>query len=380
MLTIAFVSLASPPHAAELTAGYTFDRYASDFGKTFSDEGDRRARAALFADRLESILAHNAGPSSYRKGVNEFTDRTEEEYGAMLGGRASVVAGTAGASTFNATGRMLPSDVDWRTCGPFSDHPLCPLAERPASRITTAVKNQGQCGSCWAFGSTATLEAHFAIATGRAEDLSPQHLVSCSPNVDDCGGMGGCAGSTADVAYAWLRDNGGLASAFTYGYSSGVGGATGMCEAKRTAPLAAIGGLGKPTSNDYKALMEAVAMVGPVAVNVYASSWRDYESGVFDGCSYNASIAINHVVALEGYGVDPTHGAYWLIRNSWGTSFGEKGYIRLLREPSPVCGADTRPGAGWDCKPYPKSVQVCGMCGVAYQPTYPTGVHLAGSQ
>jgi cathepsin L len=370
----------APPRASTLSVAYTFAHYQADFGKAYDPE-EREWRGVLFSQRLQSILEHNKGVSTYKKGVNALTDLTDTEVAAMLGGRASVVATpkSVAVTPFASSAQAdIPTAVDWRACSPFADHPECPLETRPASRITTAVKNQGHCGSCWAFGSTATLEGHFSLATGRSEDLAPQHLVSCSPNADDCGGTGGCSGSTADVAYTWLAANGGLASSFTYGYESGTTGDTGRCDKARTTPLAAVGGIGKPTSNDYSALMEAIATVGPVAVNVYASSWRDYESGVFDGCDYNSSIAINHVVALEGYGTDAATGrSYWLVRNSWGTTFGEVGYIRLLREASPTCGMDAQPGDGWDCKPYPKSVKVCGMCGVAYEPTYPTGVTAA---
>lgn len=90
--------------------------------------------------------------------------------------------------------------------------------------------------------------------------------------------------------------------------------------------------------------------------------------------------ASQHVVVLEGYGTDDASGLdYWLVRNSWSTAYGEHGYIRLLREKRPVCGTDAQPGSGWDCAPYPRSEKVCGMCGIAYEPTYPTGVGVAGT-
>ena len=373
-------------------AAYSFESYSHDFQKNFANEDERQARRMLFEQRLQNIIAHNLlNSSNYSKGVNHMTDWTEAEFARAMGRRDSTqstshqpLAPPGSHQPLEGRLRRSPSDplpaaVDWRACSPWADSPLCPLATRPASPITTSVKNQGHCGSCWAFGSTATLEAHFSLATGRSEALSPQHLVSCAPNPGDCGGTGGCQGSTADVAYGWLAKSGGLASAYTYGYASGLNGSTGVCDQARTTPLATVGGIGKPTSNDYQALMEAVASVGPIAVNVYASTWRDYAGGIFDGCKYSGGLPINHVVVLEGYGTDSATGLdYWLIRNSWSTAFGEKGYIRLLREPKPVCGTDTQPGSGWDCAPYPKSVMVCGMCGVAYEPTYPTGVGVSG--
>ena len=393
LLTLAISILASPPPFDRYVHDLGFDRYVQDFGKRY-DAQEYVRRRALFESRLLEIVRHNndAG-SSYAKGVNSFTDVSDAEFEAMMGGRATTTKKalhndvTSNASTAPLAGRLrrsasdaLPDAVDWRACTPWADSPLCPLATRPLSPIVTPVKNQGHCGSCWAFASTATLESHFSLQSGRSEDLSPQHLVSCAPNDDDCGGTGGCSGSTADVAYTWLSQVGGLASAYTYGYTSGVDGADGKCEEARSTPLAAVEGLGKPKSNDYDALMAAVATIGPIAVNVYASTWRDYESGIFTGCNYSSDIAINHVVVLEGYGMDAATGlGYWLIRNSWSTTFGEHGYIRLLREPAPVCGVDSEPGSGWDCKPFPPSVEVCGMCGVAYQPTYPAGVKVANA-
>ena len=383
-MLVLFAALASWPRAFELSTAYTFEAYTADFGKRYSSAREEADRRAIFNARLQSIVAHNSRRPAprYLKGVGELTDRTDAERAALLGGRG-ITATTASALTnvtsISATHRgRRPAAVDWRACSPYSDSELCPLGARPAAPIVTAVKNQGHCGSCWAFASTAALEAHLSLATGRHETLSPQHLVSCAPNDDKCGGTGGCAGSTADVAYTWLAKSGGLASAFSYGYSSGTEGASGKCDVGRTAPLAALTGIAKPRSNDYEALLDAVATAGPVAVNVYASAWHDYESGVYDGCGYDADIELNHVVVLEGYGTDAATGDdYWLIRNSWSTSFGELGYIRLLREKSPMCATDSTPGSGWDCAPYPKRVSVCGQCGVAYQPTYPVGVTVA---
>jgi len=96
-------------------------------------------------------------------------------------------------------------------------------------------------------------------------------------------------------------------------------------------------------ANDYDSLLNAVATVGPVAVAVDASTWHNYESGIFNGCDYNANIDVNHVVVLEGYGHDDVLGDYWLIRNSWGTGYGENGYIRLARESVQTCGVDHTP-------------------------------------
>ena len=155
--------------------------------------------------------------------------------------------------------------------------------------------------------------------------------------------------------------------------------------ARRTCPAtedlqvkAGISGYIKLEENNAADVMAALATVGPLAVNVDASNWHNYESGVYDGCSYE-EMDIDHVVVLVGYGVDEeTKTPYWLIRNSWSPTFGEAGYIRLLREApeDTKCGVDTSPQDGTGCDgaatQYP-----CGQCGVVFDVSYPTGAFLA---
>lgn len=121
--------------------------------------------------------------------------------------------------------------------------------------------------------------------------------------------------------------------------------------------------------------MEAVAFSGPISVVVDGSTWGSYRGGVFDGCSDDPDL--NHAVQLVGYGQDQrTMELYWLIRNSWGTSWGENGYMRLKRDPFPNCGTDNKPQEGTGCKGGPHYVTVCGTCGILYDTSYPTGTYL----
>mmetsp|Transcript_6565 Transcript_6565/g.27073 ORF Transcript_6565/g.27073 Transcript_6565/m.27073 type:complete len:122 (+) Transcript_6565:305-670(+) len=118
--------------------------------------------------------------------------------------------------------------------------------------------------------------------------------------------------------------------------------------------------------------MDAVASVGPLAVNVDASAWSSYESGVFTGCDMQAP-DLDHVVQLVGYGTDAgSNMDYWLVRNSWAPSWGEDGYIRIYRDSTAsTCGVDTTPQDGTGCNGGPKNVTVCGSCGILYDVTYP---------
>lgn len=144
-----------------------------------------------------------------------------------------------------------------------------------------------------------------------------------------------------------------------------------------TPPVATITGYAKLTENSYDELMNAVATVGPVAVVVDASNWHAYESGIFNGCDQETP-DLNHGVVLVGYGEE--HGEkYWLVRNSWAPTYGEKGYIRVARQDNEneLCGIDVTPQDGTACAGDNEPVKVCGTCGMLYDTSYPVGAKLA---
>ena len=122
--------------------------------------------------------------------------------------------------------------------------------------------------------------------------------------------------------------------------------------------------------------MNAVASVGPIAVSVDASNWHSYESGVFAGCNQQ-NPDVDHAVTLVGYGEENGQ-KYWLVRNSWGTSWGENGYIKLEKfgEGKEPCGTDTAPESGFVCEGGPSTITVCGTSGMLSGSSYPTGAKL----
>jgi cathepsin L len=132
-------------------------------------------------------------------------------------------------------------------------------------------------------------------------DLSVQQVTSCAPNLADCGGSGGCAGSTAELAFDYVSSSSGLVQEYQYSYSS-YDGVTGACSARGARGGAKIAGFVQLPANNYTALMNAIAFAGPVAINVAASSWSAYETGVFSGCNQEDP-DVNHVVSAVGYGV-----------------------------------------------------------------------------
>ena len=136
-------------------------------------------------------------------------------------------------------------------------------------------------------------------------------------------------------------------------------------------------------ANNYTALMHAVATVGPISISVDASPWMFYSGGIFDGMGLpplgsngkgHCGTTIDHAVQLVGYGTDGGKD-YWLVRNSWGATWGEDGYIRIQRygEGREPCGEDTSPGDGTGCAGGPSKVKVCGLCGIMSYSSYPTG-------
>jgi len=307
---------------------------------------------------LKIILEHNKNESlSWRLGVNRFTDRTEEELKAWNGLNKGMMherrfAEKREESVSDIDISALPTEVDWRRKGAI-----------------TPVKDQGRCGSCWAFAAAATVESMWQIATGQLYELSEQNILDCTPNPLKCGGTGGCQGATVELAYDMVKEYG-IATEWTYPYIS-YSGNNFDCKRESAPAVAHISSYTVLPPNELEPLMKAVAEIGPIAVSVDASKWFLYESGVFDGCN-QVNPDIDHAVQLVGYGSDNKLGDYWLVRNSWGPVWGEMGYIRLKRTSDLRCGIDVTPQDGNGCENGPPQVKVCGTCGILYDNVYPT--------
>jgi len=342
----------------EAPHGYTFEQYLVDFGK-FYEPSEFAMRKALFESRVAEVVAHNNQENaSWRKGINKFSDMTMEEFRRNLGHSSSMSqtmrASMPLAPELNMPAAGLPDSVDWRTKG-----------------VVTKVKDQGGCGSCWAFAAIETIESSLTQATGKTLLLSAQNMVSCTKNPQHCGGTGGCAGATSELGYQYVAEKG-IASEADYPYRA----ITGTCDESKK-KSAHIGGFVKLKENNYTDLLVAIATIGPIAVSVDAEPWMSYSSGVFTGCGFSR-IDINHAVQLVGYGT-ASGKDYWIVRNSWGQWWGEQGYIRIFKHSDgdmKWCGPDPTPQDGTGCDGGPPVVTVCGSCGIWYDSSYPTGVSL----
>lgn len=349
--------------AAREKADYRWSDFVVEFEKVYSGE-EAQSRQEIFEQNLAKIQQHNKAGASWTAGVNAFTDLTVEEFRQITRGRSRFSASVAAPERSSATlaSADLPDSKDWRTNQP---------------PVVTAVKNQGGCGSCWAFSATQSVESAVAIATGKLLTLAPQEYVDCVQNPLQCGGTGGCQGATAELAFNHTMSVGqGLESDYKYKGSDGT-----CKEGSGLKPAVGLHGFVKLPVNNYSALIGAVVNVGPISISVDAGAlgWQLYERGVFEGCpkktlfTPNPNVAIDHAVQLLGYGADGGKD-YYLVRNSWGAAWGEKGYIRIVRHANnETCFTDKTPKDGNGCKVGPPSLEVCGPCGILSDSSYPTG-------
>jgi len=335
-----------------------FLRFQEKHGKVYASKSEEEKRFNIFKENYGKSIQHNrSGVSTYTVGINQFSDLTTQEFKDNYLGLKRV-AGTPGNMTARIS-KELPDYVNWVEEG-----------------AVTGVKNQGQCGSCWAFATTEQIESYMKINGGDLMELSAQQVTSCTPNVLQCGGSGGCMGSVTQLGFNYLQLFGQMSES-NYPYVSGGSSQTEDCTHDPSIAEVTLTGYNTLPTNNQEAVMTHLAEVGPLSIAVDASSWGSYTGGVFNGCSFDENISINHGVQLVGYGSDfGPLGVfdYWLVRNSWGPTWGEEGYIRMARTAD--CGVNSTPMDGTACVNGPGTDQqtVCGMCGMLLDASYPIGV------
>lgn len=359
LLTLALLAVAVScrrPKWHELSAAYTYDQYLTDFRKVYG-EGEKAQREQNFKKNLAKVLVHNSEQRSYKLGVNHLSDLSDMELVAMRGGRYEPSYKEKYSKPHQPKENFeAPASVDYRTRVPS---------------VLTAVKDQGQCGDCWAHAVTESIESAYALATGELFVLSQQQVTSCTPMTGSCYS---CNGSFPSLGFDYVVEAG-ITEEWIYPFES----YTGTFPACKSQPfintpvqtIANISGYTNVASNHQQDVMEALTNLGPLAILVDASDWSFYESGVFDGCDYANNISLDHAVNLVGYGSEAGTD-YWIVRNSWAPSWGESGFIRLAKPAVPQCGWNV--GAAHSAGCYgsgPDQVWSCGQCGVLFAPQFP---------
>lgn len=304
----------------------TWQQWKLQNNKQYSLAEDRK-RFEIFVDNVEKIAAENSKGMSHKLALNKFSDLTTEEFGEKYIGGYVPSARFPGLKSvpWEYPATAAPDEIDWVSKGGVN-----------------AVKNQGQCGSCWAFSTVAAIEGRLYSASKKLLSLSEEQLVQCD-KVDS-----GCNGGLMDNGFKFVEKHA-LCTEDDYPYSSG-GGTTGSCKSSCKGQVTVKGFTDVPRQ-DEDALKAAVAEgVVSVAIEADKMVFQSYRSGVLDkpGCGTQ----LDHGVAAVGYGKDGGVD-YWKVRNSWGSSWGEKGYIRMARGKN--------------------------YCGIAESASYPTGATDSGA-
>jgi C1A family cysteine protease len=292
--------------SSSLEAKKLFADFKKQYHKLYTPREEQR-RFSIFQENLRKAAENQAKNPKARFGVNKFSDLSTEEFAQkyLMPNFDKSKFPKLPAKNFSAPARPNargcspdPTTYDWDSCG-----------------VCTPVYNQGQCGSCWAFSATETIESYFALDGGQLTQLSMQQIVDC-----DTGGQDqGCNGGFPSSAYQYVQSAGGLDPLSDYPYTA----EDGTCAFNAQEVVATVTNSQSISGESGLYSQTSSSSGGPVSVCVDASSWSSYNGGVLTSCGNN----VDHCVQLVGYNGYNSDGAYWVVRNSWGTDWGENGFI-----------------------------------------------------
>merc|ERR1712071_108669 len=305
----------------------SWEEFKDKYTKEYDDANEEDYRKNVWSSNVGFISSHNAeyenGLHDFSVGENEFADMTPDEITSYFNGLTMEESRQTGMIFFSDVSmESLPTEVDWRKNG-----------------SVTPVKNQGHCGSCWAFSATGSLEgAHFA-KTGKLVSLSEQNLVDCAAKE----GNHGCMGGLMDLAFKYVKDNGGIDTEASYNYTAKTGK---QCLFNKTNIGATLVNWRDVKTGSEEDLESAVAQIGPISVGIDAAhkGFQMYKEGVYYSAMCSSK-RLDHGVLAVGYGsrmVSSFKQEYWIVKNSWGESWGNKGYIWMAKGLNNMCGIATQ--------------------------------------
>jgi cathepsin L len=282
-------------------------------------------RYTVFKHNMDKVITHNKSGKSWTLAMNKFGDMTGEEFKATMTGYnfrdRSYVQSINGPKPKlgHRNEKHSPDAVDWRT-----------------KNVVTPVKDQKQCGSCWAFSATGSMEGAWAIKHKRLVSLSEQQLVDCS----QAQGNQGCNGGLMDQAFQYVIANGGITDEGDYPYTA----QDGTCADPLPKSVASITSYTDVQSQGSKhSLLDDAVAQQPVSVAIEAdqSIFQMYSGGVINDASCGTNL--DHGVLAVGYDTDPSAGPYYIVKNSWGAGWGLNGYVYIARTDDNICGILTEP-------------------------------------
>jgi cathepsin L len=297
--------------------------YKRAYHKVYESAEIEELRKLIFFKNLAGVVLHNyqakLGEKSFTLGINKYSDMDHEEFVRTMNGYKGGNLESKG-STYMSPEQpiVLPVNVDWSTKG-----------------YVTPVKDQGQCGGCYSFSTTGAMEGQLFRKTGKLVSLSEQNILDCSGTW----GNEACNGGLMDDSFQYIQDNGGIDTEDSYPYTA----ANGTCQYDSTQSGGTNTGHVDCPSGDESRLQEIVATIGPISVAIDASqpSFQSYSSGIYNETACSSS-NLDHAVLVVGYGTtSDTNQDFWLVKNSWGVSWGIKGYIRMARNSKNQCGIAT---------------------------------------
>lgn len=296
-----------------------WESFKAEHAKSYSTMEEESQRFGFFLENLKIADIRNDAEMKNKgtavHGITRFSDLSQAEFESRFLTSDSSMRSTDRETVTLPAPEAAAGLVDW------------------SGKLTTPVKDQGYCGSCWAFSATEQIESDSMRTLGTSYILSPEQITQCDTT------SSGCNGGWTERAYNYVKKAGGIETDASYPYTS-YQGVTGSCHS--SASQFKIGVDSYTTLSGESSMATYVQSTGPLSVCVDASTWNSYKGGIMTSCGNR----VDHCV--QAVGVDASSSGYWKVRNSWGTSWGESGYIRLA---------------------YGKN-----MCNIANDPTY-TKVH-----
>jgi len=313
VLSILYVVIAQTVvNTHEFFLAEQFDNFLLKYNRSYANYEEHNHRFQVFKSNYFTMMQLNT-ENGANFGITEYMDITPEEFSRSHGWKPNLNAANCNGTPPVLSKVVAPDAFDWRDKGAVSP-----------------VKDQGQCGSCWAFATVGVIEGQWFLKHQQLISLAPQQLVDCDKSQDE-----GCNGGLEDNAYVYIKNIGGIEAESSYPYTA----RDGKCKFDKTKISASISSCAY-LSKDETVIKDLLYQIGPLAVGINAGDMQFYNSGVDKPAKGKCNPkALDHSVLLIGYGTDGST-PYWTIKNSWGSRWGEKGFYRIIRGAG-ACGVNT---------------------------------------